>query len=340
MRLFLLVLLSLQIIYSDAFLVSKTSLNSSIKNKKRILNIKEIHMISSIPTIPLTLPFTLGLNVPTLFTSIALPSSLGFWKREYGVSYGYGGSLLGFSYWTYLKSKEINNKIGMIHSALHMIYGARLIIFLLYREIFIPKFRELTRKIEDASPPSRIQRAPFIIQCGLLYFFMSCPLLFTTSLPSSTFTNTAITTTILKTLLGISSFGLFCEIIGDTHKSISKAINGQSHLVTNGLFSIFRHPNYTGELILWSSSTLTGILSFFLLNHFTTTTYFLAISSLFGLLGISFVLAQAAGGLERRQQHVYGNTDKYKQWIKKSWEGVVLKKESSEAKSNSYNSEI
>lgn len=310
-------------IINNAFSVSQTRLPPL---KKKSVNKKEINMMASLPITSLTLPFTLGLNAPTLFTSIALPSSLGFWKREYGVSYGYGGSILAAAYWTFQKSKEANNQIGMIHSALHMLYGARLIVFLLYREIFIPKFRELTKRIEDSSPPTRIQRAPFIIQCGLLYFLMSCPLLLTSTLPATTYSSTAITTTILKTLLGISSVGLLCEIIGDTHKSIAKAIHGQSHLVTGALFSFFRHPNYTGELILWLASTLTGIVAFFMHKDFTTVTYSLAASSLFGALGIAFVLAQAAGGLERRQQHVYGNTEEYKLWIKKSWAGIVLKK--------------
>ena len=123
-------------IINNAFSVSQTRLPPL---KKKSVNKKEINMMASLPITSLTLPFTLGLNAPTLFTSIALPSSLGFWKREYGVSYGYGGSILAAAYWTFQKSKEANNQIGMIHSALHMLYCSRLIVFLLYREIFIPK---------------------------------------------------------------------------------------------------------------------------------------------------------------------------------------------------------
>ena len=116
------------------------------------------------------------------------------------------------------------------------------------------------------------------------------------------------------------------QIIGDTQKYISKARN-PSKLVTSGVYSLFRHPNYTGEVLLWSGSTLTGLLC-----AFGTATHrlgkmdkiALSIGSVLGYVGIVFVLAMAATGLEKRQKESYGSTDEYKNWIKRTTPGPML----------------
>ena len=46
-----------------------------------------------------------------------------------------------------------------------------------------------------------------------------------------------------------------------------------------------------------------------------------------GTVGISFVLGTATAGLEFRQQEKYGDSEEYKQWVKKSWVGFKMGKQ-------------
>jgi steroid 5-alpha reductase family enzyme len=88
----------------------------------------------------------------------------------------------------------------------------------------------------------------------------------------------------MKAFLGIATSGLLCQIVGDTHKSIAKS-RGVS-LVTNGLFSVLRHPNYTGEAILWSFSAAAGLLMACTATSKTLIVNTLSIFSILGALGI------------------------------------------------------
>jgi len=130
------------------------------------------------------------------------------------------------------------------------------------------------------------------------------------------------------------------------NKTFGKALKGEDDLITGGIFRFFRHPNYTGEVIGWSSSCLAGFLAVALkikcdtsgggcLALWKSMAPFLLLSVM-GATGISFVLATATAGLEFRQKEKYGDTDEYQKWIKKSWVGFKMspanKDESSDTK--------
>ena len=94
---------------------------------------------------------TLMVSHTELAISILAPSSLGFWKREYGVSYGYGGSVAAAAALAY---RDATNPHGRAHAILHIIYGLRLCIFLFVREVTVPRFKEVKENIEKQSPNS------------------------------------------------------------------------------------------------------------------------------------------------------------------------------------------
>ena len=121
-----------------------------------------------------------ALSIPMFAASIAVPSSLGrscytlqwsyhvkmskillvsfdhkgFIKREYGVSYGYGGAIAASGLLA-LQSVPPSSTLAIFHAILHITYGIRLCLFLLYRELSIPSFREMRNKIEQKSPKTR-----------------------------------------------------------------------------------------------------------------------------------------------------------------------------------------
>ena len=94
--------------------------------------------------------------------------------------------------------------------------------------------------------------------------------------------------------------------------------------VMGGVFSRLRHPNYTGELLLWAASTAAGALVAFTAPGATWSTVALGAQSLLGLVGIAFVLAMAATGLEKRQREDYGESEEYREWTQRTWSGLTL----------------
>ena len=110
-----------------------------------------------------------------------LPTTLGFYKSEYGVSYGYGTAMAASSYLILSSisqsaglpltspfvstnpaviltalSTTINNlrtllptSLPAFHAFATFFYGSRLNLFLLYRELCLPRFRAMRERIEE-----------------------------------------------------------------------------------------------------------------------------------------------------------------------------------------------
>jgi len=129
--------------------------------------------------------------------------------------------------------------------------------------------------------------------------------------------------------------GFLIGALGDLSKSIGKALRGEDALITGGVFRFLRHPNYTGEVIGWTASCIAAFLAATLeaasvvssggsrLAHWKATAPLVG-ASVFGALGISFVLGTATAGLEFRQKEKYGDTEEFQEWVKKSWAGFTL----------------
>jgi steroid 5-alpha reductase family enzyme len=265
-------------------------------------------------------PTMVVVDVQGLVLASVVPSLLGLWKREYTVSYGYGGAMLGAGL-LFLRNGARASPISLLHSLLYVAYGSRLMLFLLYREAMIPYFRELRERVETRAPTgSRLNRLPFCLSCGLLYFCMAAPLALTAGCAAGAASRG------VEPLLGLAYIGWAVASLGDAQKSMAKS-RGEG-LVTTGLFRWLRHPNYTGEAGLWVGSTLAGIaaaaatvagggLSLSLLGWL--------VASLIGCAGIELVLAQATAGLEKRQLEKYGLLSEYTHWTRRAWTGPVLR---------------
>jgi len=166
---------------------------------------------------PLVLP-----TIPRLALVCLLPTLLGYYKSEYGVSYGYGTAVAASSY---LILSSIANAAGLpllpgikesmsfaafqpagilaslgttlknvqsllpaslpaFHAFALFFYGTRLDLFLLYREAFLARFRAMRERIEERAKKqgSRLKRTPFLLSCAFLYFCMMSPLLITSQI--------------------------------------------------------------------------------------------------------------------------------------------------------------
>lgn len=211
------------------------------------------------------------------------------------------------------------------HAGALMFYGVRLCLFLAYRELFTKRMKESVERIEEKakSKGGRLKRAPFVFSVAGLYFGLCAPLLVSSQVSASKIP--AWTAKLLKVLVATTWGGFIFAALGDFNKSIVKAIKGEDHLVTGGIYSFCRHPNYTGEIVGWTSNGLIALIAAAAAHRAGLSLpqvvgYLLA--SVSGALGLNFVLLAATKGLEKRQKEKYNESKEYKDWIESSWVGI------------------
>ena len=270
---------------------------------------------SAAPLVASAIPTT-----ATLAVACTVPTCLGFWKTEYGVSYAYGAAMAAAGL---MHVGASSSPLATAHALCLVAYGVRLNVFLLFRELFITRFREFREKVEAraVAKGSRLVRAPFVISCSLLYFCMAAPLRLTASFAPKAGSASAAG---LAALVALQAIGWFVAALGDLTKSWVKAERGEDHLVTSGIFGLLRHPNYTGEALLWSANGAAGALVLVGAPLPLLAKVGWLAASLVGVLGILFVLMSATGNLEAKQAEKHGGAEDYARWLATSWKGPAL----------------
>ncbi len=118
----------------------------------------------------------------------------------------------------------------------------------------------------------------------------------------------------------ISLIGLFFEVVGDEQlrRHIKK---GSKTLMTSGLWSITRHPNYFGEILIWIGIYITGAA---LINSDISIGYYgaLVISPLL----MTLVLVKISTPLLERHMEKYESWDAYTQQTPMLFPGTKPKK--------------
>jgi steroid 5-alpha reductase family enzyme len=105
--------------------------------------------------------------------------------------------------------------------------------------------------------------------------------------------------------LAVAFIGLAFEVIGDEQlrRHIAK---GEKKLLTTGLWSITRHPNYFGEILIWFGLYATG---FALIGSGVALWYYLLL--IIGPLVMSLVLVKVSTPLLERHMKKYEGWDDY-----------------------------
>jgi steroid 5-alpha reductase family enzyme len=102
-------------------------------------------------------------------------------------------------------------------------------------------------------------------------------------------------------------FGFAIEVIADNQKSAFKALpENKDRFINEGLWSKSRHPNYFGEITLWTGITVMSISSFSGLN------YLALFSPIFSYLLLNYV--SGVRMLELRGNKKWGHLDSYKEY--------------------------
>lgn len=263
---------------------------------------------TALPAFPAAIP-----AVEAISAACLLPTCLGYAKVEYAVSYGYGASVFSLAYM--ILCQLPHHSLAFWHALALAFYGARLCLFLLYREIAISRFRKFREKIEQRQAKKRrIQRTPIVAGCAVLYGCLAAPLFVTSQISSNC--------KILKTCVVLTWSGFVLGALADLQKSFCKSILGENTLVKGGVFTFLRHPNYTGECLGWTASYMASMVV--AAQNWQRSFLGPLIGATLGWFGIISVLTMAATGLEKKQKETYGDTKEYQSWVKSSWSGPVL----------------
>ena len=104
-------------------------------------------------------------------------------------------------------------------------------------------------------------------------------------------------------------FGFLFEVISDHQKTKFKNnLNNKDKFINTGLWSLSRHPNYFGEIILWFGIAIITI------PFLSGWQYMVLISPIF----VYFLLTSISGVnlLETKTEKKWGNLDSYKEYKK------------------------
>jgi protein-S-isoprenylcysteine O-methyltransferase Ste14 len=204
--------------------------------------------------------------------------------------------------------------------------------------------KEFQKTVEERAQErgNRWSRAPFVVSCGLLYYGLALPVFFSSKLATNAVPAVALQA--MKVLVGLQWLGYLVAAVGDLTKSyVKESEKDGKFLVTSGIFSLLRHPNYTGEIVSWTCNALTGTLAAAYIMRSTRFSLSLLsewIITALGWVGMIFVLLQATQNLEKRHQKEHGDTQKYQEWVKSSWSGWQLPMEKSSSTAAATTHEI
>ena len=108
-------------------------------------------------------------------------------------------------------------------------------------------------------------------------------------------------------IIGLALFilGFVVEVVADNQKSAFRSIpENKDAFINEGLWARSRHPNYFGEITLWTGITVMGISTFEGMN------YLALFSPIFSYLLLNYV--SGVRMLEHRGQKKWGHLDAYK----------------------------
>ena len=232
------------------------------------------------------------------------------YKSAYCFTVGYGCSVLSMALVLTSLIDDIGDTVSYL-ALVAVVYGLRLMLFLLYRDLNVSGMHNSTKKFDEKF--SRLRVLPLACFLSILYAAMLCPLLFALR-------QRGVETASPVAKLGMSLLrngglflafnGMLIEAVADQQKLLikrrHKAQYGEKKFIspTSGLFSFCRHPNYFGEILFWTGILLGGV---------TSST----LGNVFGVVGwatLVSIMISSAKRLDAKQKTNYGDQDEYIRW--------------------------
>ena len=239
------------------------------------------------------------MNLLINFVIALVLDAAGFVMYVYFFSIGYGLSVAGLALTMLIRFRDRVQFITVVMSVLLIIYGLRLALFLLLRELKNTNYKNLLKTESKSNVPVGVKICIWTA-CSALFIGQTSPLLFRIEAGKGIDVCSAAG-------LILMVVGIVMEIAADWQKNQAK--KKDAHMfVSNGLYRLVRCPNYLGELLLWTGVFLSGLTVY----H----TAFQWIIAVLGFIGIIYVMFSGARRLELRQDRNYGNNPDYREYVR------------------------
>ncbi len=237
-----------------------------------------------------------------LLTAVVI-SAIGFKKFVYFISLGYGFSIAGIGAVLIGMCFKSLNVVSAIMAVLLIVYGLRLGLYLLIREIKSTSYQKTMKNdIKDGSDMKLFPKLSIWLVCALLYVCEASPVLFIIE-------STRKVDAFMIVGAVIMAFGIILESASDLTKNAFKKKN-PNRFCDVGLFKIVRCPNYFGEVLTWTGVFVAGITSY--------SSVWQWLSAVFGYVCIVYIMFGGARRLEIRQNKNYGKDKEYQAYVKKT----------------------
>ncbi|MCQ2428390.1 MAG: DUF1295 domain-containing protein [Clostridia bacterium] len=230
---------------------------------------------------------------------------IGFYKFVWFMSVGYGLAVAGCGA-TMLISSLVSGQISIpyiIICILFIVYGCRLGLFLLLRELKNAAYRKKL-DAQTSKPVPFFVKAAMWAMMAFLYPAQVSPVLFRQVNGGMTLAGD------VCAWIGavIMLIGVVIEAVADRQKSAQKKKN--PHMAaTKGLFRLCRCPNYFGEILVWTGCFVSGI---------TAVKGPQWIMAVIGYVLIVYIMFSGAKRLEKRQNKNYGDNPEYIEYSSKT----------------------
>ena len=257
------------------------------------------------PSIPDIAPRLIDFPWHYLALGIALclvVSALGFRRVVYFVSLGYAASIAVQAIVIPLLSWDTLRGWVLIQAALLLAYGLRLGTFLTLRDRTASYRKEQGENAARGTAVRGPVKVAIWFGVSVLYTLMFFP-------ASLTMAAQAAHQVLPSVPLGVATMiaGLGFEACSDWQKSRFKQRN-PSRFCDGGLFRVVRHPNYFGEMVFWSGSSISAISAYQNLLGW--------VLGGLGLVCIELVMLGASRRLESKQTDRYGADATYRAYAK------------------------
>lgn len=238
-----------------------------------------------------------------LFAIAVVVSSVGFKKFVYFISIGYGFSITGIGIAMLFLFREEMQLITLLLCALLIVYGLRLGLYLLLREIKSASYQNTMKNdVKDGSSMNFFLKVIIWWSCALLYVCEASPVFFR-------LLNGGKTDTVSLVGLIIMLSGICLESLSDYTKNKFKSKNPK-RFCDVGVFKIVRCPNYFGEVLIWTGVFVSGVTALSGALQW--------IAAVGGWACIVYIMFGGARRLELRQNKNYGNDPEYQEYVKKT----------------------
>jgi steroid 5-alpha reductase family enzyme len=251
-----------------------------------------------------SLPLSLML---VLFGLALLISAVGFYRVVYFISIGYAFSIAAMAITAVLLLHQNLTWAAALQNLLLVIWGLRLGIFLVRRELKPAYGKELAEVHARSAGMSLARKAIIWVGVSLLYVIMFTPSLFVLSPAPGATAPDGVGSLVQWLGLAIMAGALVMESLADQQKSAFKA-RSPGQFCNAGLYRWVRCPNYLGEILFWVGNWVAA-----LLFYETGLRWLLALS---GLVCIVLIMLGSTKRLEAQQDKRYARDPAYQNYVR------------------------